>query len=148
MKICFIQVLISVIYTQPSWGPSRGVAVGGGSEVGHVILIWFPGAYNCSLICKHFIIDQGYMDSCCTATSKSYCAKCFDAVSATPLNGMRVAFTSQVQTNQIDPLIPSTNNATQCSRIDSWISYLSIVFEKAKLEFLWKWIFHSSVSII
>ncbi len=53
--------------------------------------------------------------------------KCYDAVSFSPLNGLRVAFSSQEGTSDIDPAVPQMTpyeNVSACLRRAFYINYI------------------------
>ncbi len=58
--------------------------------------------------------------SCGGGSADPHYAKCYDASSSTPLNGIRIAFSSQIGTSGIDPALPgpiAVGNVTACLRM-------------------------------
>ncbi len=117
-----------------SGGNQRNFVRGGGGEpIEWVILNTAPGN-----TCLSFCLDMMKEAPVCGG---GYCAalyaKCYDAISPTPLNGIRVAFPSQIGTSGIDPLLPLSldyRNITRCLRKQSEI----LLFLNISIDFLHK----------
>ncbi len=113
LTCCFLQEAISIKYLRPE-GFLRRIENGGGDAVNDLLASRF-GATTCKQICDWLSSAAGYFDASLPTTSPVYYAKCYDAVSQTPLNGRRLAFVSQLGTPEIDPSLPQTGNF--CMRI-------------------------------
>ena len=76
---------------------------------------------NCSEMCASVMIVDGlgaYPPNPAAAYDPHY-IKCYDAGSPMPLNGIRVAFVSQMGTTNVDPGLPQIfpiTNITACMR--------------------------------
>ncbi len=108
---------MSVAYFHTSFGIIRAIENGGGPGP-QDLLSTRSEATNCSQLCS-WLETVGYFDSGNTANSKAYFAKCFEAVTLTPLNGKRISFLSQIGSTGIDPDITANIgavNGTPCKR--------------------------------
>ena len=89
--------------TEP-YGTLRLIETGGGPG-GADILTARSGASNCQQHCS-WLSTVGYFEGGYEAVSKAYYSKCYETISSTPLNGIRIAFPSQIGSTGIDPALP------------------------------------------
>ena len=85
---------------------------GGGNGNDWLITNKSPGT-----TCQSFCVAMSTTDSQCACCSGCVIAfgKCFDAESATPLNRVRIAFASQIETTAVDPGLSLTSDYTNAS---------------------------------
>ena len=96
---------------------------------------WFSSAKNPGATCEDFCRCQTLpaCEACGTTCEHTIFGKCYDAISETPLNGIRLAFPSQIDTMNYDPSLPTFEpypNASICMRMNyfHFILYVHIKF--------------------
>ena len=86
--------------------------------------------FNCTAHCQS-VMTAGGLGGLHSGGDPHY-AKCYDSVTPAPLNGIRVAFPSQLNTWGIDPALPQITpitNVSACLRMISlWISFFLLTF--------------------
>ncbi len=116
--------MISVIWTHGGFGPVRIMHRGGGNSGGDWVMSYHSCTTNCSDctgFCKKMMAYNtldGYSPP--NDNANPYYAKCYDAISPTPKNGIRFAFLSQLGTTDIDPSLPQAipyTNVNACLRM-------------------------------
>ncbi len=122
-----IEIVVSLIY-----GSNRRIVQRAGDASTDWMTI-YRSTTNCESFCASVMQFGGATEAGAPNTygGHPYYAKCFNWSSATPSNGVRVAFTSQIGTTDIDPSIPQMFPVTNVS---ACLSILILLF----LNSIWK----------
>ncbi len=115
-----IQVGVSKIYS--SW---RRLHRGGGADNNDFLAEW-TDAENCSELCFYGMRFDGLTDFWYdtppyNGDTDPYYLKCTQGTAATPANGLRIQTASQLNTWDIDPLVPQMN-------VTDWLACMRMVF--------------------
>ena len=99
----------------------RSVKRGGGSDGDHEY-VGSRDTSSCNAFCNMMMMagGVGWESGGNTRGEDPYHIKCYDAFGTFPLNGVRVAFPSQLGTTNIDPALPKATpmtNVTACKRV-------------------------------
>ncbi len=94
-------------------GVYRRLHRAGGADDADLLRFW-TGAENCSELCFYGMRYEGldnywWQNPAFDGYGDPHYLKCFDAATSTPLNGLRIQHASQLDTYEIDPLVPKMN---------------------------------------
>ena len=102
------------------YSSSRTLVRGGGADNIEGHKVW-SAADNCTEMCFYLMRFGGFAlwwyEAPNPGVRDPHYAKCFDASSSAPLNGLRIQTASQLNTMDLDPLLPQMN-------VTDWLSCL------------------------
>ena len=111
---------VSVVYVG-----ERQLHRGGGADSGD-FLSSRTAAENCSELCYYGMRFGGMGAYWSTPPASNYdphFLKCIESPGETPLNGLRIQHASQIDTNNIDPLIPQMNVTDWRACMSSFLNF-------------------------